>query len=244
MDYVVCAVSNVLLYEKYFIKNANLAGEGVVCVPQLMKKDKITAGEVFNNFLARLPNDARWIVFTRDCLEFLSNPFAVLRQMPEKSLYGVWGARLAVNGDGEMLRECLGKIEVDPGSPDRPYRLYNLPSVQGACFPVETLDSFCIAVPARALRQGLLRFTPALRVLYGEVFCLDAMDDCGLPSAVLPFDCYVHGAPFPDQEVVDQDLMRCADKFVRKPPRAAVHAILGGGAPRGMDRSVRPDAHS
>jgi SAM-dependent methyltransferase len=227
MNYIVCIVENILNYEKYFISNACLKSGEITLVP-LRNKGGVTLGKLLNKFLDSLPEDAHWLLFTRDCVEFLEDPLACAKDAPKDALYGTWGARLAINQDGGMFQECLGGILVKESNAAPHYFIHNCPPPPGETFPAETLDSLCLVVSAQRMRQCGLAFDVNLNALYGEDFCLQAFDAHGLPGRIVSLRCCVHGNPFPLAEQLAPDAAHCAKKYAGAALRAGVHAIFGG----------------
>lgn len=226
MNYIVSAVSNILNFERYFIENPCLR-EGWHFHPIINKRHE-PHGSLYNSFLNALPDDAEWVIFSHDTLEFMDNPLHALQGLPQDSLYGALGARIAYNADAVPLIECWGKIvECASDSPSRVLgnafrHLEKLPEV-------DSLDSVCLIVHAQVIREHDLRFDGILRVLYGENFCLHAFDAYGISSRIAALELHLHASIFPLDEDLQQDAAMLAQRYVNTRPRACVHKAFGVG---------------
>lgn len=225
MNYIICYISNVLLYEKNFIENEKLKESDFTLVPLLDKSKKSSPSQQYNIFLEKLPDDANWLIFTHDRLRFLEDPFTNLPDSSVNSLYGVIGARIATNGLGEFMKECQGEVLVQNGTAPS-YHIYNDSLAPGENRLVDTLDSICLITQARLFRQYPLCFDPDLRSLHGEDLCLQAFDSHGIPSKVVPLKSCLYGDLFLPSDQIETDLTKCATKYSDSKPRAGLHNVF------------------
>lgn len=233
MNYIICLVSNVLNYEKYFINNVHLQTDNIVIVPKIHKSNSVPSGKIYNMFLDELPDDAVWLIFTHDFLEFVDDPFQHLKCLPKDELYGVWGAQLAVNQNGRLLQECLGKISIKESPDISPYYFYNAITDEEEMVTAETIDSICLIASAQSIHNCNLRFDEKLNFLYAEDFCLQAFDNHNISSKIIALDCCTHGPLFQSKETLEQDILHCAAKYANKHPRAGIQYIFGNEPSQG-----------
>ena len=226
MHYIVSSVTHVLNFEHYFIKNPCLQ-EGWQLHP-VINKSHLPCGSVYNNFLDTLPEDAEWIIFSHETLEFMEDPAHALQGLPQNFLYGALGAKLAHNADGIPLIECWGKLtECAPNSPQR--LLCNIFSRTGELPEVDSLDSICLIVHASTIREHGLRFDDTLKTLFCENFCLHAFDAYGIRSRILALELQLHTSIFPPAEGLQEDIAVLAPRYAQAAPRACVHKAFGVG---------------
>jgi 2-polyprenyl-3-methyl-5-hydroxy-6-metoxy-1,4-benzoquinol methylase len=204
-------------------------------MPLNNKKKNTASGALYNEFLDQVPADAEWLIFCDSNLEFLDNPAFALTYLDKHALYGIWGARLVSNADGDLFQECVGQIFFQEAQGQR--TLFSGIKSDGAQLGADTLD-FCLIVHADTIREYSLRFDPALTALHIEDFCLRA-EEHGLPVFVLNLHACTHKHPHKtDSAALAADAERCADKYLNSPARAGTHILFGNTGGRSAQGRV------
>ena len=228
MYYIMCVIADIRRFEKLFLQNSFLQTDTVKVIP-VRKSNKASVGSQYNKFLENMPEDAQWLCFVTDAVEFRQSPQEVLQHASEDSLYGVFGARAVRNNEGTFFRECQGSI-TESVPENVAHVLYNKAPSHDAEPLVDALDSRCLFVPARLASAHGLRFDGALELLYGEGLCLNALDSFGVKSRIIHLDVVLHEPFFYSPTAIEADLALLSSQHGKEKLRACAHAWLGAGS--------------
>ena len=129
-----------------------------------------------------------WFVFCHEDFEFLGGLAPLLQQARKDCLYGPIGAWTERRLGGVLQIWRLAGQIIECAKDGTNEKIVGTSVPMGT--PVETFDCQCLIVHSELIRTAGLRFDPALSFdLYVEDFCIQAKEQHGIPSLILPLAC-------------------------------------------------------
>lgn len=189
--YIVSAVRDFHMYNRYIAQNRNCSGTSIVMFDNREKNEPIPVR--YNDFLDSFDYSKQaWFIFCHEDFELEEPILDIVTNLPKEHLYGpVGSARIGFAGFG--IQRTYGNISCinRDGSGERWY-----PGIfvkEPKC--VETFDCCCVIVHSSLVKKHALRFDPKLEFdMYVEDFCAAAKVAADINSYVIPMSSCHHSS--------------------------------------------------
>ena len=172
------------LYDRLVRENRHNSQAGFVYYDN--RSENIGISERYNSFLDSWDfSKPAWFIFCHEDWETGEDIARRLESLPKENLYGPVGARTIISGDN-IYQFGIGTCRQSDRNGERLRTEKGLLKSGRA----DTFDCQCLIVHSSIIEKYGLRFDTALTFdLYVEDFCINAYENFGIRSMILPLKC-------------------------------------------------------